>query len=384
MTRRTISLLEWLTAPLRPSVDAAARRPRLLAWLLVSLAILFAVTAAIAIGANESEASRRFSYIAILSALDVAVIAAYLLNCAGRYETAAWITVACAFAGPWGSAIADPSILQGDFVPIVYTVLAIMLASILLSTVATAIIAVVQGAILTLVALRFPGAVPDWPSLFALLMFASVLSAVSSTVNQRHLEHIDRQAALLRESEMRLRDLSVRDHQTGLFNRRYLEETLARQMLASSRMHGSIGVILFDIDHFKQINDKWGHREGDSLLESIGRVISSHIRESDVACRWGGDEFIIVLPDASLDTACERAEQLRLATKTVGRTGSKGASPSISVGVAVFPEHGQSCESLLDAADRALYDAKTQGRDRVAIATAYEHGLSLGLEPLKA
>ncbi|PYN92330.1 MAG: hypothetical protein DMD91_32520 [Candidatus Rokuibacteriota bacterium] len=164
-----------------------------------------------------------------------------------------------------------------------------------------------------------------------------------------------------------LRNQSIRDPLTGLYNRRYLEATLERELHRVVRSGGTLGVIVIDLDHFKQFNDTFGHEVGDLLLRELGRLLRSSVRGGDVPCRYGGEEFVLVLPEASASAALERAERLRDAVKQLhlSHKGQSIGSVTMSAGVATFPEHGQTGELLLQAADSALYSAKAEGRDRV-------------------
>jgi diguanylate cyclase (GGDEF)-like protein/PAS domain S-box-containing protein len=174
------------------------------------------------------------------------------------------------------------------------------------------------------------------------------------------------QDALLK-SEALLREQSVRDHLTGLFNRRYMEETLERELLRSSRKKISLGIIMVDLDNFKEINDTLGHAAGDAILHELGKLLLEHVRGEDIASRYGGDEFIIVMPDASRDVTRARAELLRENVHHIHLQfeGQTLETFTISLGVAVFPEDGSTSADVLRAADNALYRAKHQGRDRV-------------------
>jgi len=167
-----------------------------------------------------------------------------------------------------------------------------------------------------------------------------------------------------------LRDQAIHDLLTGLFNRRYMEEILERELLRAKRRGSSVGVIMVDIDHFKQFNDLYGHEAGDALLAAMGSYLRTHVRGEDVACRYGGDEIILILPDSSLEDTRSRAEQLREGIKSLGveyRRQPLG-TVTVSMGVAAFPLHGSDKERLLNASDLALYRAKSEGRDRVMVA----------------
>jgi diguanylate cyclase (GGDEF)-like protein/PAS domain S-box-containing protein len=171
-----------------------------------------------------------------------------------------------------------------------------------------------------------------------------------------------------------LRIQSIRDPLTGLFNRRYMEETINREIPRATRYQRPLGIILFDIDHFKDFNDTFGHAAGDTVLSTLGEFVRAHVRSEDIACRYGGEELVLILPDAPQEVTLARAEMLRSGVnglRIVHREKQLGEL-SISVGVAVFPRHGVTGEVLLRAADRALYRAKEGGRNRVELATAEE------------
>lgn len=172
--------------------------------------------------------------------------------------------------------------------------------------------------------------------------------------------------------ENALRELSVRDPLTGLFNRRYLEETLSRELWRAARSQHSVGIIMLDIDHFKRLNDTYGHSGGDAVLRELGELLNKHVRGSDIACRYGGEEFTLILPDATLNTTQRRAEQVRQAVQNLRiRLGDEVVeSITLSLGVAGFPAHGLTGPDLLAAADAALYHAKQMGRNQVVVSEA--------------
>ena len=168
----------------------------------------------------------------------------------------------------------------------------------------------------------------------------------------------------------KLRFQSVRDPLTGLHNRRYLDESLEREVPNAIRKKRSLGIIMLDVDHFKRFNDTFGHDAGDTVLKELGDYLAKFIRRGDLACRYGGEEFTLVLPEASLEDTRRRAEELRSSFPHLSITHKDTVlgKVTLSLGVAALPDHGATAESVLTAADRALMQAKTEGRDRVVVA----------------
>lgn len=165
----------------------------------------------------------------------------------------------------------------------------------------------------------------------------------------------------------RLREQSLSDPLTGLFNRRYLFEQMAREMAVWERSQRSFALMLIDIDHFKKFNDRYGHAIGDAVLVEVGNLLREYTRRSDVACRLGGEEFVVLMTGTEREQAISRAEAIREAVKAIRLAGVDQAI-SISAGVAVYPAHGEDQQSLLRAADQALYVSKRTGRDRTSMA----------------
>jgi diguanylate cyclase (GGDEF)-like protein len=209
-------------------------------------------------------------------------------------------------------------------------------------------------------------------SLGVLYLGAGVDGAAWPEASQRLASTVSDQLGLavanlkLRET---LRNQSIRDPLTSLFNRRYLEETLERELRRAERSRGTLGVVMMDLDLFKQFNDTFGHDIGDTLLRDFGRLLQSTVRGGDVACRYGGEEFMLILPEADIETTRQRADRIREAAKHlfVAHRGHSVGSVTISAGVAAYPEHGTTGETLVSAADAALYRAKNAGRDRIVV-----------------
>ena len=173
----------------------------------------------------------------------------------------------------------------------------------------------------------------------------------------------------------KLENQSIRDSLTGLFNRHFMQISLEREMTRAHRRKQIMAVLMLDADHFKRFNDTKGHAAGDAVLKSFAEVFRTCIRAEDIACRHGGEEFTIILPDTTVKGACDRADSilssianLKLA---VGQEVVEGFS--ISIGVAFYPGDGDTAEELLQHADAALYEAKHNGRNQICL---YEHAFS--------
>ena len=174
----------------------------------------------------------------------------------------------------------------------------------------------------------------------------------------------------VRALQDRLREESTHDALTGLYNRRYLEEALGRELILAEREAHPVSVIMGDLDHFKAVNDRHGHLAGDEVLRVFGDLMKRHVRGSDIYCRYGGEEFLLVLPRMAEESAVERAEQLRSAMAAAPV--SYGATPiavTASFGVATFPRDGRTSDELIAAADSAMYAAKAAGRNRVNVSS---------------
>jgi len=176
----------------------------------------------------------------------------------------------------------------------------------------------------------------------------------------------------LKKAMQELQEQAITDPLTGLHNTRYLRELLPREMLRAKRKDSPLAAIMIDVDHFKRVNDSLGHEAGDEVLRQLGALFKTSIRGSDIACRYGGEEFAIILADATSEGARRRAEDIRAA---VGRLElHHGGKPigglTVSLGVALFPYHADQATTLLRKADEALYQAKSAGRDRVVVSDA--------------
>ena len=174
----------------------------------------------------------------------------------------------------------------------------------------------------------------------------------------------------LRQKNFELHEISIRDSLTGLYNRKYLMETLDKEVSRSQRHSHSFSLLVIDIDHFKKYNDTYGHLAGDEVLRRLAAVFTESIRSSDYAARYGGEEFIIILPETGAGQGVEAVERIRhkMAEERFGGE-DESIKVTISVGVASYPENGEDAETVIRNADAALYEAKELGRNRVVLAT---------------
>lgn len=179
----------------------------------------------------------------------------------------------------------------------------------------------------------------------------------------------------LEQAKERFRSQAITDALTGIFNRRHFEDCLDEQIARAAQTGTPLSLLLLDLDHFKQYNDRWGHTEGDAELRRVAALVQRTVRSTDIAFRYGGEELAVLLPSCSKDQAMVVAEKVRVAVGSGTQRPSRfGARTTISAGVATYPEDGRVARGLVDTADAALYQAKAQGRDRVVAAGGPAHG----------
>jgi diguanylate cyclase (GGDEF)-like protein len=166
-----------------------------------------------------------------------------------------------------------------------------------------------------------------------------------------------------------LENQSIRDSLTGLFNRRFMEISLERELSRAARRNHLVAVFMLDLDHFKMFNDSHGHAAGDLVLKAVADTFGAGVRTEDIACRYGGEEFTIILPDITPDAAADRAESIRRAVAALRVPLERDVSSefTVSIGVAFYPNDGEAADLLLRRADMALYRAKRLGRNQVSL-----------------
>ena len=362
----------WLIEPsfaiTEPERRLQARLLMAMLLVLMSLGLLSLILSLLGLYSKLDEPKEvvaSFRWITLAAVLILAV--EYGLSRTVYFPLAAVMTVATVLGSIFAVVVISPTIIQYVF----FLVLGGLVASLFLSTGATVIVFV-----LTLIgSLLLPALVPGYSSssnIYAQFFIVAVggLVVLAASLRQRYLEQIEWQTQQLVQSEAQLRELVIHDPLTGLFNRHYLEETLTLEMLRAGRKGYPIGIIMADIDHFKRFNDTHGHAAGDAVLILAGSFLRTQVRSSDVACRYGGEEFILFLPEASPEITQMRAESIRQDIKRipVQYDGQTLEAVTLSLGVAGFPAQGSTIDAVLRAADAALYRAKRDGRDRIVVA----------------
>lgn len=213
--------------------------------------------------------------------------------------------------------------------------------------------------------LRKNGAVIDIECHSSVMHVGNRLLLISLIMDISERTRAEREVQVLQEE---LREQSTHDALTGLYNRHFLEESFGRELLLAERGGHPVSVIMGDLDHFKAVNDRYGHLAGDEVLRVFGTLLTNNARASDIVCRYGGEEFLLVLPGLTEEGAVGRGEQLRQAmAATAVSHGASQIRVTASFGVASFPLHGRTTDELIGAADRALYSAKADGRNRVTL-----------------
>ena len=359
----------WLSEP-SPQIEPEQRlQARLLMVILLVLITLGVVSLILSLSGLYETAPKTslsdFDWIT-LGAL-VLFACEYALSRTRNVHLAIWPAVISVFGATFWAISLNP----GDLRSLYFLAVPGLVASLFLSALSTANIFLFTIIAMSTLGFFSPAfSIVNNTGAFFFLLLVGTLVTMAVIIRQSYLEKIHLQTRQLIDSEARLREMSIRDPLTGLFNRRYLEELLGLEMIRAMRKGYPIGMIMLDIDNFKKYNDLHGHAAGDAVLVQLGSFLRSKVRASDVTCRYGGEEFILILPEASLEKTQLRAEQIcAQATRLQFNYQERVLEPvTLSVGVAVFPAHGATQEVLLKAVDNALYRAKAAGRDRVVVA----------------
>ena len=350
---------------IRPSVN---RRPFILFWTQITLLTFLLFVLVLSVVVNTG--TRALFYSLLISLLLGMMLLAFYQNLHGKYQHAAFLTVLAMVIGPWGSIFLDPAVLRGDIIPMLYITLSIQLCSILLPEKHTVTIAVFHFILLCGCLLFYPALREiNWPSLLAYLLLTSIISILTSLLSRKYINEISAQKEQLQHRETQLREAAARDALTGLYNRRHMTETIQAEIRHADDTHHPVGIIMLDIDHFKTINDNCGHMLGDFVISSVACILQQNTRNLDWVCRYGGDEFVVILPGSDLESTEKRADAMCQMVE-VSQFTHEGHTvrTTLSVGVSAFPACAGTEEALLQSADLALYAAKTSGRNRVVAA----------------
>jgi diguanylate cyclase (GGDEF)-like protein len=302
-------------------------------------------------------------YIVLVTVVFLLILIAILLYSQKKFVLSSYILVLSGTIGPWWSALVDPSILQGNLLPLVYIAIPILLSSFFLPTGIMISISVIQIIGLVLFAFYFNFNLAGGISSLVFFLIFILTSSMTFIIRNKHNKRI------ISKQILDLENQSMHDPLTGLYNRRFLGGFLEREFARLNRSGGDLSIIILDIDHFKQYNDTYGHACGDDVLVNISKLLNTNFRSSDIICRYGGDEFLIVLNDSTIDDALLKAQALQklVAEKTVICEVGSDVQATLSIGIAGFPTHGRTHSDVIRSADQALHLAKEKGKNRIEV-----------------
>ncbi len=346
--------------PRTPSFSVQ-RQTKLLHNLLQAIIIPVVLALVFVLFLNETN---KWPYTILISIIALFLVYAFQINKKGDYPQAARVTIFAALIGPWGSVIIDSSILKGDYIPLLYIIVTIVLSSIFLTMAETMLISIAQLVLLTFVIFTSSALyAQNWPSVITFVVFIIVLSIVTNYIRSQDLDMLYHQTALLEASQKKLRQQSIQDSLTGLYNRRYLDGLLDNLLVKANFDEEMVSIIMMDIDKFKEINDTYGHAAGDEVLVQVGQALNNLIRPSDFICRYGGDELVAVFPGMPPHIVKRRAKAFckQMESLTVMVDEHEIENISLSAGTATYPFDAQDKDYLLRTADRNLYQAKQAG-----------------------
>lgn len=279
---------------------------------------------------------------------------AYIATLKNAYRLSSILTVALSLIGTWGAIFIDSRLGLTEFFPLIYVTITVLLSSLLLPLLSTIILASVQLTVLIVLLDNSPTLLTyNWPSFISFVLITSVLSIVANYISSYQLKQF--------------KENSIRDHLTGLLNRRYFDVTLEDKVHRGESKGSTCGVMLMDIDNFKSFNDQYNHATGDIILQRVSSFLVDTLEASAIACRFGGDEFAIIIIETDYAKLYEIAQKLRTEVRNIDLTDTckTGEQLSISIGLALFPENGNTPDLLMAHADRNLMLAKELGKDMV-------------------
>jgi diguanylate cyclase (GGDEF)-like protein len=273
------------------------------------------------------------------------------------------ILILAGLIGPWWSVLIDETIVNGNLFPLVYLTIPILFSSFFSPVSVTAIIGIVQSVGLAIfIYLGNYDLSLGAASLFFFVLFIYAISMIINIQNRNNRQTITMQVEKLEE-------FAIRDPLTSLHNRRFPLEYLQDEFAKLRTLGGILAIIIFDVDDFKYFNDTYGHDCGDEILVVISKLIKENFRQSDVSCRYGGDEFFIAMSGSDLNEARKKIENLqeKIAKEEFKSLCGDPVPVTISAGLAAYPQHGDTVKAVMKAADKALYLAKEKGKNRIEL-----------------
>lgn len=329
-------------------------RSKLLTWLQPIICVLLLIMLVLVLWINPAGSFVRQAYSLLIVVLLLIDILAYGATLQKNYKLSSLLTVALALVGSWGAIFIDSQFGYTEFFPLIYITVPVLLSSLLLALPLTVLLAFLQQAALIVIVFNSPALLAkNWPSFIAFVFIASVLCIVANYISSYQLKQF--------------KESSIRDHLTGLLNRRYFDVTLDYKIQRGASRGFTYGVMLMDIDNFKGFNDRYSHAIGDMILQRVASFLSDSLDRHAIVCRHGGDEFAIIIPDTNDKQLFELAEKLRTEIKELNITDICQPQEilSLSIGLALFPKNEITVVDLMDHADRNLMLAKELGKDRV-------------------
>lgn len=342
--------------------DIQAKVP-LLFYLHASLLMLLTVTAVLVLFLTPL--GSRFFYLALVLVSLSTIAVCYWFNLTGRYAHALNGTILIMFITPWASILYESVTQSGDVIPMIFVIIPIQIAALFLATKSMLVISGVQtAAVMANIIFSQSKGDYNWVSIVCYVFIASLLGSVTSYLIRTQYDKLLMSKEELALNQEKLRDMSIHDALSGVYNRRYMDEILD---LLTRTPDQHFAVLMIDIDHFKSVNDKCGHSKGDFIIQTIAATLKSVTRKNDIVCRYGGDEFLVILVNYTYDDALSKANEVK---QLVGNIGCACDDPdamqvTASIGIALYPENGMNTQTLLRAADIALYQAKEAGRNRI-------------------
>lgn len=342
--------------------DIQAKVP-LLFYLHASLLMLLTVTAVLVLFLTPL--GGRFFYLALVLVSLSTIAVCYWFNLTGRYAHALNGTILIMFITPWASILYESVTQSGDVIPMIFVIIPIQIAALFLATKSMLVISGVQtAAVMANIIFSQSKGDYNWVSIVCYVFIASLLGSVTSYLIRTQYDKLLMSKEELALNQEKLRDMSIHDALSGVYNRRYMDEILD---LLTRTPDQHFAVLMIDIDHFKSVNDKCGHSKGDFIIQTIAATLKSVTRKNDIVCRYGGDEFLVILVNYTYDDALSKANEVK---QLVGNIGCACDDPdamqvTASIGIALYPENGMNTQTLLRAADIALYQAKEAGRNRI-------------------